>query len=68
MENYFWDNGLLLHIHHAMNTDIDWQTNHGIHFRLLAEALCLSGGDHVYSNTVVGKFKTVSSKVKWTTL
>jgi ribulose-bisphosphate carboxylase large chain len=32
---------------------IDRQRNHGIHFRVLAKALRMSGGDHLHSGTVV---------------
>jgi len=51
------DNGLLLHIHRAMHAVIDRQRNHGIHFRVLAKALRMSGGDHLHSGTVVGKLE-----------
>jgi ribulose-bisphosphate carboxylase large chain len=51
------DNGLLLHIHRAIHGVIDRQRNHGIHFRVLAKALRLSGGDHLHSGTVVGKLE-----------
>jgi len=51
------DNGLLLHIHRAMHAVIDRQRNHGIHFRVLAKILRLSGGDHLHSGTVVGKLE-----------
>ncbi|NEO26818.1 MAG: ribulose-bisphosphate carboxylase large subunit, partial [Kamptonema sp. SIO4C4] len=50
-------NGLLLHIHRAMHAVIDRQRNHGIHFRVLAKCLRLSGGDHLHSGTVVGKLE-----------
>ncbi|CAJ1948740.1 unnamed protein product [Sphenostylis stenocarpa] len=36
---------------------IDGQKNHGMHFRVLAKALRLSGGDHVHSCIVVGKLE-----------
>ncbi|EMS54729.1 Ribulose bisphosphate carboxylase large chain [Triticum urartu] len=36
---------------------IDRQKNHGIHFRVLAKALRMSGGDHIHSGTVVGKLE-----------
>ena len=54
---YCRDHGLLLHIHRAMHAVIDRQRNHGIHFRVLAKALRMSGpgGDHIHSGTVVGK-------------
>jgi ribulose-bisphosphate carboxylase large chain len=51
------DNGLLLHIHRAMHAVVDRQKNHGIHFRVLAKCLRLSGGDHLHSGTVVGKLE-----------
>jgi ribulose-bisphosphate carboxylase large chain len=57
LANYCRDNGLLLHIHRAMHAVIDRQRNHGIHFRVLAKALRMSGGDHLHSGTVVGKLE-----------
>ena len=57
LSHYCRDNGLLLHIHRAMHAVIDRQRNHGIHFRVLAKALRLSGGDHLHSGTVVGKLE-----------
>ena len=54
---YCRDNGLLLHIHRAMHAVIDRQKNHGIHYRVLAKALRMSGGDHIHSGTVVGKLE-----------
>jgi ribulose-bisphosphate carboxylase large chain len=51
------NNGLLLHIHRAMHAVIDRQRNHGMHFRVLAKALRMSGGDHLHSGTVVGKLE-----------
>jgi ribulose-bisphosphate carboxylase large chain len=40
-----------------MHAVIDRQKNHGIHFRILAKALRMSGGDHIHSGTVVGKLE-----------
>jgi ribulose-bisphosphate carboxylase large chain len=57
LAHYCRDNGLLLHIHRAMHAVIDRQKNHGIHFRVLAKALRMSGGDHLHSGTVVGKLE-----------
>eukprot|EP01024_Parvocaulis_polyphysoides_P043992 TRINITY_DN4042_c0_g1_i1.p1 TRINITY_DN4042_c0_g1~~TRINITY_DN4042_c0_g1_i1.p1 ORF type:complete len:439 (-),score=33.85 TRINITY_DN4042_c0_g1_i1:42-1358(-) len=57
LANYCRDHGLLLHIHRAMHAVIDRQRNHGMHFRVLAKALRLSGGDHLHSGTVVGKLE-----------
>merc|ERR1712137_1309664 len=54
---YCRDNGLLLHIHRAIHGVIDRQHNHGIHFRVLAKALRISGGDHLHSGTVVTKLE-----------
>jgi ribulose-bisphosphate carboxylase large chain len=51
------ENGTLLHIHRAMHAVIDRQLNHGMHFRVLAKLLRLSGGDHLHSGTVVGKLE-----------
>jgi ribulose-bisphosphate carboxylase large chain len=50
-------NGVLLHIHRAMHAVIDRQKAHGIHFRVLAKCLRMSGGDHLHSGTVVGKLE-----------
>ena len=57
LATYCRDHGLLLHIHRAMHAVIDRQRNHGIHFRVLAKALRLSGGDHLHSGAVVGKLE-----------
>nr|WMB96814.1 hypothetical protein [Solanum melongena]WMB97037.1 hypothetical protein [Solanum aethiopicum] len=57
LAHYCRDNGLLLHIHRAMHAVIDRQKNHGIHFRVLAKALRMSGGDHIHAGTVVGKLE-----------
>ena len=54
---YCRDHGLLLHIHRAMHAVIDRQKIHGIHFRVLAKCLRMSGGDHLHSGTVVGKLE-----------
>jgi len=48
---------LLLHIHRAMHAVIDRQKNHGMHFRVLAKCLRMSGGDHLHAGTVVGKLE-----------
>ncbi|KAL9419578.1 hypothetical protein AB3S75_037360 [Citrus x aurantiifolia] len=58
LAHYCRDNGLLLHIHRAMHAVIDRQKNHGMHFRVLAKALHLSGGYHIHAGTVVSKLKT----------
>jgi ribulose-bisphosphate carboxylase large chain len=57
LAHYCRDNDLLLHIHRAMHAVIDRQKSHGMHFRVLAKALCMSGGDHIHSGTVVGKLE-----------
>lgn len=57
LSKYGRDHGLLLHIHRAMHAVIDRQVNHGMHFRVLAKLLRLSGGDHLHSGTVVGKLE-----------
>ncbi|CAN6446803.1 unnamed protein product [Victoria cruziana] len=53
LAHYCRDNGLLLHIHRTMHAVIDRQRNHGIHFRVLVKVLCMSGGDHIHSGTIV---------------
>ena len=57
LANWCRDNGMLLHIHRAMHAVIDRNPYHGIHFRVLAKCLRLSGGDHLHSGTVVGKLE-----------
>ena len=57
---YCREHGLLLHIHHGkpcMHAVVDRQKIHGIHFRVLAKCLRMSGGDHLHSGTVVGKLE-----------
>eukprot|EP00966_Prymnesium_polylepis_P041144 954619-Prymnesium_polylepis.1 len=49
-----------------MHAVIDRQKNHGIHFRVLAKALRLSGGDHLHSGTVVGKLEDRSRGIYFT--
>ncbi|TYH63752.1 hypothetical protein ES332_D07G215600v1 [Gossypium tomentosum] len=55
LAHYCRDNGLLLHIHRAMHAVIDRQKNHCMHFRVLAKALRMSGGDHIHAGTVVAR-------------
>ncbi len=57
LANWCRDNGMLLHIHRAMHAVVDRSPRHGIHFRVLAKCLRLSGGDHMHSGTVVGKLE-----------
>ena len=57
LANWCRDNGMLLHIHRAMHAVIDRNPKHGIHFRVLAKCLRLSGGDHLHTGTVVGKLE-----------
>lgn len=57
LANWCRNNGILLHIHRAMHAVIDRNPYHGIHFRVLAKCLRLSGGDHLHSGTVVGKLE-----------
>jgi Cytochrome P450/Ribulose bisphosphate carboxylase large chain, catalytic domain len=45
--------GLFLHIHCTMHAVIDRKKDHCMHFHVLAKALCMSGGDHIHSRTVV---------------
>ncbi|KAL4357042.1 hypothetical protein AHAS_Ahas09G0147100 [Arachis hypogaea] len=62
LAHYCRDNGLLLHIHRAMHAVIDRQKNHGMHFRVLAKALRLSGGDHIHAGTVVGYIFSIKDR------
>lgn len=57
LANWCRKNGVLLHIHRAMHAVLDRNPHHGIHFRVLAKCLRLSGGDHLHSGTVVGKLE-----------
>ena len=57
LANWCRENGMLLHIHRAMHAVIDRHPKHGIHFRVLAKCLRLSGGDHLHTGTVVGKLE-----------
>jgi ribulose-bisphosphate carboxylase large chain len=57
LANWCRKNGMLLHIHRAMHAVIDRDRHHGIHYRVLAKCLRLSGGDHLHSGTVVGKLE-----------
>lgn len=63
LANWCRDNGMLLHIHRALHAVLDRNPNHGIHFRVLAKMLRLSGGDHLHSGTVVGKLEGDRSAV-----
>ncbi|KAL5647543.1 hypothetical protein ACJX0J_041898 [Zea mays] len=63
LSHYCRDNDLLLHIHRAMHAVIDRQKNHGMHFRVLAKALRMSGGDHIHSGTVVGNLQMERSNL-----
>jgi len=57
LANWCRENSMLLHIHRAMHAVIDRNPYHGVHFRVLAKCLRLSGGDHLHSGTVVGKLE-----------
>merc|ERR1711881_5097 len=57
LANWCRKNGMLLHIHRAMHAVIDRHPQHGIHFRVLAKCLRLSGGDQLHTGTVVGKLE-----------
>ena len=47
--------GVLVHCHRAMHAVFTRQPNHGIHMRVVAKWLRLTGGDHLHTGTVVGK-------------
>lgn len=47
--------GMIVHCHRAMHAIFTRQPNHGIHMRVVAKWLRLTGGDHLHTGTVVGK-------------
>lgn len=49
--------GLVVHCHRAMHAVFTRQENHGIHMRVVAKWLRLTGGDHLHTGTVVGKLE-----------
>jgi ribulose-bisphosphate carboxylase large chain len=57
LPHYCRDNGLFLHIRRAMHAVIDRQKIHAMHFRVLAKALRLFGGDHIHAGTIMGKLE-----------
>ncbi len=54
--------GVIVHCHRAMHAVFTRNRNHGIHFRVIAKWLRLTGGDHLHTGTVVGKLE--GSKVE----
>jgi len=54
--------GLIVHCHRAMHAVMSRQKNHGIHMRVFAKWLRLTGGDHLHTGTVLGKLE--GSKVE----
>ncbi|KAH6559201.1 hypothetical protein KP509_1Z018000 [Ceratopteris richardii] len=48
---------LAIYSRNKMHAVIDRQRNHGMHFRVLAKALRMSGGDHIHAGTMVGKLE-----------
>jgi ribulose-bisphosphate carboxylase large chain len=46
---------MIVHCHRAMHAVFTRQRNHGIHMRVVAKWLRLTGGDHLHTGTVVGK-------------
>lgn len=57
LAHYCRDNSLLLHIYCAIHAVTDRHENYGIQFWVLAKVLCISGGDHIYSGTVINKLE-----------
>ncbi len=49
--------GVIVHCHRAMHAVFTRQQNHGIHMRVVAKWLRLTGGDHLHKGTVVGKLE-----------
>ncbi|MCK5716233.1 MAG: form I ribulose bisphosphate carboxylase large subunit [Thiomargarita sp.] len=58
LANWCRDNGMLLHVHRTMHAVIDRNPYHGIHFRVLAKVLRLSGGDHLHIGTGICPLKS----------
>jgi ribulose-bisphosphate carboxylase large chain len=54
--------GVIVHCHRAMHAVVTRQKNHGIHFRVIAKWLRLTGGDHLHTGTVVGKLEGSKSE------
>ncbi|MFO7683798.1 MAG: form I ribulose bisphosphate carboxylase large subunit [Chloroflexota bacterium] len=48
---------MIVHCHRAMHAVFTRQPEHGIHMRVIAKWLRLTGGDHVHTGTVVGKLE-----------
>lgn len=48
---------MIVHCHRAMHAVFTRQANHGIHMRVVAKWLRLTGGDHLHTGTVVGKLE-----------
>ena len=48
---------MIVHCHRAMHAVFTRQPNHGIHMRVVAKWLRLTGGDHLHTGTVVGKLE-----------
>lgn len=48
---------MIVHCHRAMHAVFTRQKDHGIHMRVVAKWLRLSGGDHLHTGTVVGKLE-----------
>ena len=48
---------MIVHCHRAMHAVFTRQINHGIHMRVVAKWLRLTGGDHLHTGTVVGKLE-----------
>ena len=49
--------GVIVHCHRAMHAVFTRQKNHGLHMRVVAKWLRLTGGDHLHTGTVVGKLE-----------
>jgi len=48
---------MIVHCHRAMHAVFTRQHEHGIHMRVVAKWLRLTGGDHMHTGTVVGKLE-----------
>ncbi len=48
---------VIVHCHRALHAVFTRQKNHGIHMRVVAKWMRLTGGDHLHTGTVVGKLE-----------
>jgi len=57
-------NDCILHLHRAGHSTYTRQKTHGINFRVICKWMRMSGVDHIYAGTVVGKLEGDPNAVK----